>query len=77
MQLYKTKQPNLKLKTQPKQLLGSLPLAFAFPALAYFTAASATKKKVFKTLVTDQLCANHVWRNDPGCHRRPRQRRQL
>ncbi len=26
-----TKQPNLKLKTQPKQLLGSLPLAFALP----------------------------------------------
>jgi hypothetical protein len=26
-----TKQPNLKLKTQPKQLLGYLPLAFALP----------------------------------------------
>ncbi len=26
-----TKQPNLKLKTRPKQLLGSLPLAFALP----------------------------------------------
>jgi hypothetical protein len=26
-----TKQPNLKLKTRPKQLLGSLPLAFAPP----------------------------------------------
>jgi hypothetical protein len=26
-----TKQPNLKLKTQPKQLLGSLLLAFALP----------------------------------------------
>jgi hypothetical protein len=26
-----TKQPNLKLKTQPKQLLGSLQLAFARP----------------------------------------------
>ena len=25
------KQPNLKLKTQPKQLLGSLTLAFALP----------------------------------------------
>ncbi len=30
-----TKQPNLKLKTRPKQLLGSLPLAFALPSLAY------------------------------------------
>ncbi len=26
-----TKQPNLKLKTPPKQLLGYLPLAFALP----------------------------------------------
>ncbi len=26
-----TKQPNLKLKTRPKQLLDSLPLAFAHP----------------------------------------------
>jgi hypothetical protein len=26
------KQPNLKLKTRPKQLLGSLPLAFELPA---------------------------------------------
>ncbi len=29
--LHITKQPNLKLKTWPKQLLGSLPLAFALP----------------------------------------------
>jgi hypothetical protein len=26
-----TKQPNLKLKTRPKQLLGSLPLVIALP----------------------------------------------
>ena len=26
------KQPNLKLQTQPKQLLGYLPLAFALPS---------------------------------------------
>ncbi len=26
------KQPNLELKTQPKPVLGSLPLAFALPA---------------------------------------------
>jgi hypothetical protein len=33
MQLYflETKLPNLKLKTQPKQLLGSLPLVIALP----------------------------------------------
>jgi hypothetical protein len=29
------KQPNLKLKTWPKQLLGFLPLAFELPGLAY------------------------------------------
>ncbi len=31
----RTKWPNLKLKTWPKQLLGSLLLAFAIPDLAY------------------------------------------
>jgi len=30
---YITKWPYLKLKTQPKQLLGSLPLAFVLPAV--------------------------------------------
>ncbi len=30
---YITKRPNLKLKTRPKQLLGSLPLAFTLPDL--------------------------------------------
>jgi hypothetical protein len=39
-----TKQPNLKLKTWPKQLLGSLPLAFALPTPIYFDALSKTKK---------------------------------
>ncbi len=35
MQLYffETKLPNLKLKTRPKQLLGSLPLVIALPGL--------------------------------------------
>jgi hypothetical protein len=28
---YEAKQPNLKLKTRPKQQLGSLPLPFALP----------------------------------------------
>ncbi len=30
-----TKQPNLKSKTRPKQLLGSLPLVFALPSVAF------------------------------------------
>jgi hypothetical protein len=30
------KQPNLDLKTQPKQLLGSLPLVIALPDLAHY-----------------------------------------
>jgi hypothetical protein len=29
-----TEQPNLKLKTRPKQLLGSLPLVIALPGLS-------------------------------------------
>jgi hypothetical protein len=29
-------QPNLELKTQPKPVLGSLPLAFALPDFSYF-----------------------------------------
>ncbi len=32
---YITKWPNLKLKTRPKQLLGSLPLAFALPGFSF------------------------------------------
>jgi len=31
---YEAKQPNLKLKTQPKQVLGYLPMAFALPAIS-------------------------------------------
>jgi hypothetical protein len=34
---YEAKQPNLKLKTRPKQLLGYLPLAFALPAVSYWS----------------------------------------
>jgi hypothetical protein len=30
-----TKQPNLKLKTRPKQFLGSLPLAFVLPTFGF------------------------------------------
>ncbi len=32
----KSKQPNLKLKTQPKQLLGYLPLAVVFPEVSNY-----------------------------------------
>jgi len=34
---FETKLPNLILKTQPKQLLGSLPLDIALPVLTVFT----------------------------------------
>jgi hypothetical protein len=49
-------QPNLELKTRPKQLLGSLPLVIALPdnSLAYFAVAPMTKKKIL-TLITGQL----------------------
>jgi hypothetical protein len=33
-------QPNLELKTQPKQLLGSLPLIIALPVLALYSIKS-------------------------------------
>ncbi len=31
------KQPNLELKTRPKQLLGSFPLVIALPGLGHFS----------------------------------------
>jgi hypothetical protein len=34
---FETKLPNLKLKTRPKQLLGSLPLDIALPVKSSFT----------------------------------------
>ncbi len=37
------KQPNLELKTQPKQLLGSLPLVIALPACTCFINTLLTK----------------------------------
>jgi hypothetical protein len=40
---YEAKQPNLKLKTRPKQLLGSLPIGFALPGMR--------RKKYLKNLV--------------------------
>jgi hypothetical protein len=45
-----TKQPNLELKTRPKQLLGSLPLVIALPALVLLLAAAKKEeKKAIKT----------------------------
>ncbi len=38
-------QPNLELKTRPKQLLGSLPLVIALPELANFTCADFSEKQ--------------------------------
>jgi hypothetical protein len=54
-------QPNLNLKTRPKQLLGCLPLSSAFLALTYPPTASAAEKKSFLTLtpgyVSDDVAA--------------------
>ena len=36
-------QPNLELKTQPKQLLGSLPLVIALPAYAFWEISNESK----------------------------------
>ena len=40
-------QPNLELKTRPKQLLGSLPLVFALPAVTFAAAASGRNWQQF------------------------------
>jgi hypothetical protein len=45
-----TKQPNLKLKTRPKQLLGSLPLVIALHPPAYFRLRQRQMRDVFKPL---------------------------
>ncbi len=51
------KQPCLKLKTRPKQLLGSLPLdivlAFALPGVAYLTQSISDEEKKF--------CNTNTW----------------
>jgi hypothetical protein len=46
-------QPNLELKTQPKLVLGSLPLAFALPDPTYFASAISYKCKMFMKLTTN------------------------
>ncbi len=45
------KQPNLELKTQPKKLLGSLPLVIALPDLAHDFAACIDCTAGFEILV--------------------------
>jgi hypothetical protein len=39
------KQPNLELKSQPKKLLGSLPLVIALPASLVLLMAAAKKRR--------------------------------
>jgi hypothetical protein len=41
-----SKTAKLKVESSAQQLLGSVPLDIALPALAYFASASVTKKKV-------------------------------
>ncbi len=42
-----TKQPNLKVRTQPKQLLGSLALAFVLPRPSKISLKTQLTKKLF------------------------------
>jgi hypothetical protein len=45
---YRLKLPNLKLKTRPKQLLGSLPLDIALPEQSIFIKLSPSKSQIFQ-----------------------------
>jgi hypothetical protein len=56
---YQSKLPNLKLKTQPKQLLGSLPLGFALPGQKlYFDYQKFSKnEKINKK----KFCSNEIF----------------
>jgi hypothetical protein len=50
-------QPNLKLKTCPKQLLGSLPLAFMLPQLVVLVVGTKQIQSFFlKTLISQTTC---------------------
>jgi hypothetical protein len=51
------KQPNLELKTRPKQLPGSLPLVIALPA-ENTSSLSHLKIKRFQCLLLPLLCLN-------------------
>ncbi len=53
----KQKRPNLKLNTQLKQLLGSLPLAFALPGAVFPDAA------VLKDTAKCQIRINQIRKN--------------
>jgi len=50
---YETKWPNLKLETRPKQLSGSIPLAFVLPILGDF--GFSEHLGVFVQMVLDKL----------------------
>ncbi len=48
---YEAKQPNLKLKTRAKQLLGALPLAFELPVYTLFFVLIEPKITIFTKYV--------------------------
>ncbi len=45
------KQPNLELKTWPKQLLGSLPLVIVFPGEAYSIGLTVPDACIIKLII--------------------------
>jgi hypothetical protein len=49
------KQPNLKLKTRPKQLLGFLPLAFELPASAHLWVSEGIREERKKERVRKEF----------------------
>ncbi len=53
---YEAKQPNLKLKTRPKQLLGSLPLATALPAIVYCFLACVNQPLMMTCIFFSPTC---------------------
>jgi hypothetical protein len=58
-----TMQPNLELKTRPKQLLGSLPLVIALPALALYVTKFRTLNAVSLVMLLTiiyQLSNDHL-----------------
>jgi hypothetical protein len=52
---YEAKQPNLKLKTWPKQLLGSLPITFALSALKIMARSLSTLGNLTISLTTLEM----------------------
>jgi hypothetical protein len=60
---YLVQLPNLKLKTQPKQLLGSLPLVIAFPASPY----ASKSLFFFFSLQSDTFTSSNLSRTARVC----------